>query len=216
MNRVDSYRHQGLRKNLVEQLKTKGITEENVLKAIMKVPRHFFMDSSFLEQAYQDKAFPIGNGQTISQPFTVGFQTQLLKVEKGHKVLEIGTGSGYQACVLTEMGAKVFTIERIKELYLHTKSFMSSYGFKPKLFYGDGYQGLPSFAPFDRILITAGAPFLPEALKTQLKIGGIIVIPIDIKPGLQIMTSFTKTLEDEFIVEEHGQFRFVPMLENKV
>jgi len=216
MNRVDSYRHQGLRKNLVEQLKTKGITDENVLKAIMKVPRHFFMDSSFLEQAYQDKAFPIGNGQTISQPYTVAFQTQLLKIEKAHKVLEIGTGSGYQACVLTEMGAKVFTIERIKDLYLSTKNFMSVYGFKPKLFYGDGYQGLPSFAPFDRILVTAGAPFLPEALKSQVKIGGIIVVPIDIKPGLQVMTSFTKIEENDFFIEEHGQFRFVPMLGNKI
>lgn len=216
MSKVDSYRHQGLRKNLIEQLKTKGITDQNVLNAMMKVPRHFFMDSSFLEQAYQDKAFPIGNGQTISQPFTVGFQSQLLKIEKGHKVLEIGTGSGYQACVLSEMGAKVFTIERIKELYLYTKNFMTIHRFKPKLFYGDGYLGLPGYAPFDRIIITAGAPFLPEALKSQLKIGGIIVIPVDIEPGLQVMTTFSKVSDEEFLVEEHGQFRFVPMLENKI
>lgn len=216
MHRTDTYRHQGLRKILVDQIQSKGILDKNVIEAMLKVPRHFFMDSSFVEQAYEDKAFPIGNGQTISQPYTVAFQSQLLKVEKGHKILEIGTGSGYQACVLAAMGAKVFSIERIKNLYLTTKKFMELYEFKPKLFYGDGFQGLPSYAPFDRILITAAAPHLPEALIHQLKVGGIIVIPVNTKPDLQVMTTFTKTSENEFITEQHGHFRFVPMLQNKI
>jgi protein-L-isoaspartate(D-aspartate) O-methyltransferase len=213
--KTDTYRHKGLRRQLVEQIKQKGITDTDILQAIENVPRHFFMDSSFIEFAYEDKPFPIGNGQTISQPYTVAYQTNLLQTTKGHKVLEIGTGSGYQACVLAEMGVKVFTIERIKELYHKTKIFLLDQGYTIKVFYGDGYKGLAAFAPFDRILVTAGAPYIPDALKEQLKIGGRMVIPIDIEPGLQIMTSIDRTDESTFVSAEHDYFRFVPMIENK-
>ncbi|NTW33306.1 MAG: protein-L-isoaspartate O-methyltransferase, partial [Bacteroidetes bacterium] len=160
----ETYKHKGLRKKLVQEICDKGINDKLVLDAIEKIPRHYFIDSSFLEFAYQDKAFPIGDGQTISQPYTVAFQTQLLNVKKGYKILEIGTGSGYQSCVLLEMGAKVFTIERIKNLYTKTKSFLPSIGYNPKMFYGDGYKGLPVYAPFDGIIVTAGAPYIPEDL----------------------------------------------------
>lgn len=173
----DTFRHKGLRKQLVEIIKSKGVTDAQVLAAIEAVPRHFFMDSSFLEFAYQDKPFPIGSGQTISQPFTVAFQTQLLKLQRGTKVLEIGTGSGYQACVLSEMGAKVFSIERQRKLYVKTKGFMETMLWKPQLFLGDGNEGLPKFAPFDRVLITAAAPEIPPLLIEQLKVGGFMVIP---------------------------------------
>jgi protein-L-isoaspartate(D-aspartate) O-methyltransferase len=209
----DTYRHKGLRKQLTTLLKEKGITNEEVLKAIETVPRHLFLDNAFLEFAYQDKAFPIGAGQTISQPFTVAFQTQLLEIKKGEKVLEIGTGSGYQTSILMEMGAKVFTIERQKTLYDKTRVFLPSIGYNPKFFYGDGYKGLPVFAPFDKIIITAGAPMIPDALLEQLKIGGIIVIPLG--KELQIMTLIKKTGPKTFEKKEFGEFRFVPLLEHK-
>jgi len=208
---TDSYRHQGLRRQLVNGLKQKGIEDPRVLEAIDKVPRHLFMDSSFLEFAYQDKAFPIASGQTISQPYTVAFQTELLKVEKGMKVLEIGTGSGYQACVLYEMGARVFTVERQINLYKKVKSFFNKYGYKIKVFHGDGYRGLPSFAPFDRIIITAAVPEIPGALKTQLKTGGILVAPVG-GQGYQTMMRLVKHSETDFEEEHHGGFVFVPML----
>jgi protein-L-isoaspartate(D-aspartate) O-methyltransferase len=210
----DTYRHKGLRKRLVDSLREKGIRDERVLEALNRVPRHLFMDSSFLEFAYQDKPFPIGSGQTISQPYTVAFQTELLKVESEQKVLEIGTGSGFQACVLLEMGAKVFSIERQKNLFDKTRTFLPELGYHARLFFGDGYKGLPAFAPFDRILITAAAPEIPQALLSQLRIGGILVAPIG-KGDIQIMTSIVKNAEDDFYQTEHGTFRFVPMLEKK-
>lgn len=207
----DTYRHKGLRKQLVEGIRQKGIRDEAVLAAIEKIPRHFFMDSSFLEFAYQDKPFPIGSGQTISQPYTVAFQTELLQVKKGMKVLEIGTGSGYQASVLSEMGARVFSIERQRKLFQRTKEFMGRFRYPVKLFLGDGYLGLPTFAPFDRILITAAAPEIPQALLEQLKPNGILVIPHgkdDIQNMLQIMKQADGTIRSE----THGTFRFVPLL----
>ena len=209
----DNYRHKGLRKQLVDLLRSKGITDEAVLTAINEVPRHVFLDSSFVELAYQDQAFPIGSGQTISQPHTVGFQTQLLQVEKGMKVLEIGTGSGYQACVLAAMGAKVFSIERQRNLYFKTKEILEQLPFRVKTFLGDGFEGLPTYAPFDRVIITAGAPSLPPALTEQMKVGGIMVIPMDNPNGDgQTMLRITK-LEDETLKkEEFGGFKFVPML----
>ena len=211
---IDSYKHQGLRSQLVKTIQMKGISDFNVLSAIEKVPRHFFFDSSFLSFAYEDKAFPIGAGQTISQPYTVAFQTELLKLTKGEKVLEVGTGSGYQACILAEIGAKVFSIERMKSLYDKAVKFIPSLGYNVKLFYGDGYKGLPSFAPFDKILVTAGAPYVPDALIEQLKIGGILVIPVG-SGDIQIMTAVTKKSETEVIKIEHGTFRFVPLLIDK-
>ncbi|MCK9400214.1 MAG: protein-L-isoaspartate(D-aspartate) O-methyltransferase [Bacteroidales bacterium] len=210
----DSFRHKGLRKKLVETLRQKGITDANVLQAINRVPRHLFLDSSFLEYAYQDKAFPIGSGQTISQPFTVAYQTQLLHVLQDDKVLEIGTGSGYQSCVLLEMGAKVFTIERQKKLFEKTKSFLPTIGYNPKMFYGDGYKGLPPYAPFDKIIITAAAPEIPQELITQLKVGGILVIPVG-PMDVQTMVTIQKISSNEIIRLEHDKFRFVPMLGNK-
>ena len=210
---IDSYKHKGLRKHLVDTIREKGILDENILKAIGKIPRHLFLDSSFLEFAYQDKPFPIGSGQTISQPYTVAFQTRLLEVMPNDKILEIGTGSGYQACVLEEMGAKVFSIERQKKLYLKYKKFLASMGYKAKLFYGDGYKGLPAFAPFDKILITAGAPSLPEELVEQIKPGGMIVVPIG-RGGIQLMTRYIKDAEGNMLKEDHGSFRFVPLLKN--
>ncbi len=210
----DTYRHKGLRKKLVEQIEEKGITDKGVLKAIENVPRHFFMDNAFVELAYQDKAFPIASGQTISQPYTVGFQTQLLRLNTGEKVLEIGTGSGYQTCVLIELGAKVFTIERQKTLYDKTKIHLPELGYKPKFFYGDGYKGLEAFAPFDKILVTAGAPFIPQPLLQQLKLGGILVIPVG-AGEVQVMTSIVKIAEKEYDKTEHGSFRFVPLLNER-
>jgi len=213
MQHLDTYKTKGLRKALVEGLKNKGITSLPVLSAIEKIPRHLFMDSSFLQYAYQDRAFPIGEGQTISQPFTVATQSELLQVKPKEKILEIGTGSGYQASVLVELGAKVFTIERHRALFLKTKELLKDLKYNAKCFYGDGYAGLPNFAPFDKIIVTCGAPFVPEALKEQLKVGGILVIPVG--EDDQKMQVYTKLSETEFSCEEHGDFRFVPMLENR-
>ena len=211
---IDTYKHQGLRKHLVEIIRGKGITDYNVLAAIGKVPRHFFFDSSFLKYAYEDNAFPIGSGQTISQPYTVAFQTQLLMIVKGQKVLEVGTGSGYQACILAEMGAKVFSIERQKSLYDKAVQFLPTLGYRIKLFYGDGYKGLPAYAPFDKIIVTAGAPYIPDTLKEQLKPGGILVIPVG-GDDVQDMMTITRISEKEFQKREHGKFCFVPLLEDK-
>lgn len=209
----DNYRHKGLRKQLVDTLRTKGISNETVLAAINEVPRHVFLDSSFVELAYQDQAFPIGSGQTISQPHTVAFQTQLLQVEKGMKVLEIGTGSGYQACVLAAMGAKVFSIERQRNLYFKTKEILEQLPFRVKTFLGDGFEGLPTYAPFDRVIITAGAPDIPEALIAQMKTNAIMVIPMDNPNGDgQTMLRITKLEDGTLKKEEFGGFKFVPML----
>ena len=209
----DTYRAKGLRKQLVDLLRTKGITDKTVLAAINEVPRHVFLDSSFVEIAYQDQAFPIGSGQTISQPHTVAFQTQLLQVEKGMKVLEIGTGSGYQACILAAMGAKVFSIERQRNLYFKTKDILEQLPFRVRTFLGDGFEGLPTYQPFDRVLITAGAPNIPEALLSQMKIGGIMVVPMDNPDGGgQTMLKITKLDEKELKKESFGDFKFVPML----
>ena len=212
-NLEDNYRHKGLRKQLVDLLRTKGINDETVLSAINEVPRHIFLDSSFVELAYQDKAFPIGSGQTISQPHTVAFQSQLLQVEEGMKVLEIGTGSGYQACVLAAMGAKVFTIERQRNLYFKTKEILDQLSFRVKTFLGDGFDGLPTYAPFDRIIITAGAPNIPESLIEQLKTSGIMVIPLDDAENEgQTMMRITKMEDGTLKKEAFGGFKFVPML----
>jgi len=211
----DTYRAKGLRKLLVEQLRNKGITDEAVLAAINEVPRHVFLDSSFVELAYQDQAFPIGSGQTISQPHTVAFQSQLLQVEKGMKVLEIGTGSGYQACVLAAMGAKVFSIERQRNLYFKTKDILEQLPFRVKTFLGDGFEGLPTYAPFDRIIITAGAPSIPEALVAQMKANAIMVIPMDKPDGEgQTMLRITKLEDGTLKKASFGGFRFVPMLKD--
>ena len=212
-NVEDNYRHKGLRKQLVDLLRTKGISDETVLSAINEVPRHIFLDSSFVELAYQDKAFPIGSGQTISQPHTVAFQSQLLQVEEGMKVLEIGTGSGYQACVLAAMGAKVFTIERQRNLYFKTKEILDQLSFRVKTFLGDGFDGLPTYAPFDRIIITAGAPNIPENLIEQLKTSGIMIIPLDDAENEgQTMMRITKMEDGTLKKEAFGGFKFVPML----
>ena len=212
-NLEDNYRHKGLRKQLVDLLRTKGISDEAVLSALNEVPRHVFLDSSFVELAYQDQAFPIGSGQTISQPFTVAFQTQLLQVDKGLKVLEIGTGSGYQACVLAAMGAKVFSIERQRNLYFKTKEVLEQLPFRVKTFLGDGFEGLPTYAPFDRVIITAGAPSIPEVLVKQMKTGGIMVIPMDHPDGEgQTMLKITKMEDGTLKQEDFGDFKFVPML----
>jgi protein-L-isoaspartate(D-aspartate) O-methyltransferase len=214
MNLEDTYRHKGLRKKLVDTIREKGIKDDKVLQAIEKIPRHYFFDSAFLPYAYEDKAFPIGAGQTISQPFTVAFQSELLEIKKGDKVLEVGTGSGYQACILQEMGAKVFSIERQKSLFLKVKEFLPQLNYPVKVFYGDGYKGLPAFAPFDKIIITAAAPYIPEDLKSQLKIGGILIVPVG-GGDVQTMTRLHKTGENEFTAEEFGAFRFVPLLQDK-
>ncbi|NQV02989.1 MAG: protein-L-isoaspartate(D-aspartate) O-methyltransferase [Bacteroidia bacterium] len=213
---TDSFRHKGLRKQLVETLRKKGIADLQVLQAIEKVPRHFFFDSSFLEYAYEDKPFPIGAGQTISQPYTVAFQTMLLDVKKGNRVLEIGTGSGYQACILAEMGAKVFSIERHKTLYTKTSQRLPTLGYHSvKTFFGDGYKGLPAYAPFDRVIITAAAPHIPEQLIDQLKPGGIMVIPLG-PDDVQTMNVIVMDADGGYEKTEHGSFRFVPMLTDKV
>jgi len=210
----DTYKHNGLRNQLVKIIAQKGITDKNVLMAIGNVPRHLFLDSSFADFAYQDKAFPIGSDQTISQPYTVAFQTELLQVRENHQILEIGTGSGYQTAVLLEMGAKVYTIERQQELFKKTKLFLPKLGYKPKkIIFGDGYKGLPENAPFDGIIVTAGAPFVPNALLSQLKIGGRLVIPIGDEE--QIMTLYIRTSEKDFEKHELGKFKFVPMLNKK-
>ncbi len=211
---IDLYKHQGMRKKLVDGLRRKGIRDEKVIEAVDNVPRHFFMDSSFLEYAYEDRAFPIGSGQTISQPYTVAFQTELLNIQKGDKVLEIGTGSGYQACVLHEMGAKVFSVERQINLYKKTKVFLDKINYNINLFYRDGYEGLPAFAPFDKIIITAAVPEIPINLKDQLKTGGILVAPVG-KSGYQTMVKCVKISSDKYKEEYHGGFVFVPMLPGK-
>jgi protein-L-isoaspartate(D-aspartate) O-methyltransferase len=215
-NLKDTAKHQGLRNQLVSVLEQKGITDRRVLDAIKKVPRHLFLNSSFEDYAYQDKAFPIGAGQTISQPYTVAYQSQLLQVEKDQKVLEIGTGSGYQTAVLFAMGAKVYSIERQSELFKSTSILLPKLGIRPKhLTFGDGYKGLPNFAPFDSIIVTAGAPMIPKPLMAQLKIGGRLVIPVGGENEAQIMTLLIRINETQFEKHELGEFRFVPLLEDK-
>jgi protein-L-isoaspartate(D-aspartate) O-methyltransferase len=210
----DTAKHQGLRKQLAAVLKAKGITDNNVLNAICVIPRHLFIDSSFESHAYQDKAFPIAAEQTISQPFTVAFQSQTLEIKKGDKVLEIGTGSGYQTAMLLELNAEVYSIERQHELFKKTSFFLPKLGYKPKKFiFGDGYKGLPEQAPFDKIIVTAGAPFVPKPLLGQLKIGGMLLIPVG--DSKQIMTLFIRKSAKEFEKKELGDFAFVPMLEKK-
>ncbi len=207
----DSYRHRGMRNSLVKILKNKGIVNTKVLQAIAKVPRHVFFDQAFLEHAYQDKAFPIGEGQTISQPYTVAFQTELLKIKPGDKVLEIGTGSGYQCCILLELGAKVSTIEYLKPLYSKAKHLLSMMGYKAHFLHGDGSKGFPAFAPYDKILVTAGAPSVPEALIEQLQAPGILVIPVG-GSERQKMISIRRSEEGKLIRKEHNYFSFVPLL----
>ena len=211
---VDSFRHQGLRKQLVEHLASKGISNLEVLNAMNKIPRHLFMDNAFVNFSYQDKAFPIGAGQTISQPYTVAFQSQLLEVKPYDKVLEVGTGSGYQSAVLSLLDAEVFTIERHRELFLKTKKFLPTLGYNCMFVYGDGYKGMPNFAPFDKIIITCGAPFIPEDLVSQLKLGGRMVAPVG-DEDLQVMHLIEKISETEIRVTTHGDFSFVPMLNDK-
>ncbi|MBN1250554.1 MAG: protein-L-isoaspartate(D-aspartate) O-methyltransferase [Bacteroidales bacterium] len=210
----DTYKHKGQRKKLIEELSKQGIENKDVLNAMLKIPRHFFMDISFDGLAYKNKAFPIGAGQTISQPFTVAFQTQLLDIKANDKVLEVGTGSGYQTAVLIEMGAIVYTIERQKELFIKTQSVLPEMGYEAQFFYGDGYKGKPTYGPFDKIIVTAGAPYIPEELKSQLKIGGIMVIPIG-DNNEQKMFSIVRISETEFKETEFGNFLFVPMLKGK-
>lgn len=207
----DSYKHRGLRKKLIETIISKGITDEAVIAAMMKVPRHVFFDNAFLEHAYQDKAFPIGQGQTISQPYTVAFQTMLLGIKPGAKILEIGTGSGYQASILLEMGAKVFTIEYNKVLYEQTKNLMPKLGYRPIFKHGDGSLGWPIHAPYDGVVVTAGAPVVPEKLKEQLAIGGKLVVPVGDSQRQQ-MLKITRLSETEFKTESFDYFAFVPLL----
>ncbi|MFK7949791.1 MAG: protein-L-isoaspartate(D-aspartate) O-methyltransferase [Saprospiraceae bacterium] len=211
----DTYRHKGLRKRLVETLQKKGIQSEKVLDAINRIPRHFFLDKAFEDIAYEDKAFPIGLEQTISQPFTVAYQTELLDISKREKVLEIGTGSGYQATVLAVIGARVFTVERHEPLLAKAKSMFELFNLgNIRAYFRDGYKGLPEFAPFDKVIVTAAAPFVPEALKQQLKIGGKLVIPVDDGNGQQ-MQRWTKISANEFEIEQFDKFRFVPFVKGK-
>jgi len=210
----DTHRHQGLRNKLVEIIRQKGINDPRILQAIAKVPRHLLLDSAFEPHAYQDKAFPIAAGQTISQPYTVAFQTELLAIQKGDKVLEIGTGSGYQAAILISLGAQVYTIERIKELFLKAKQNLQKIGYRPKYMgYGDGYKGLPLYAPYDKIIVTAAAPYIPDALIEQLKPDGRLVIPVG--ANQQKMKLIVKDKQGNLNETEHGLFRFVPLLKNK-
>jgi protein-L-isoaspartate(D-aspartate) O-methyltransferase len=210
----DTSKHQGLRNQLANVLQAKGIDDEKVLMAVRKIPRHLFIDSSFESHAYQDKAFPIAAGQTISQPYTVAFQSQTLALKNGEKVLEIGTGSGYQTAVLLELKTEVYSIERQRELFKKTSLFLPKLGYNPKKFiFGDGYKGLPEQAPFDKIIVTAGAPIVPKPLLAQLKVGGRLLIPVGDKT--QIMTLFIRTSEKEFEKHELGDFAFVPMLEER-
>lgn len=211
---ADSSKYKNLRKELVEKIRKKGIKDKSVLEAIGRVQRHMFMDKDYLQHSYNDNAFSIGEGQTISQPYTVAFQTQLLHIKKGDKVLEIGTGSGYQAAILLELGADVYTIERQKKLYLKAQTLLTDLDYKPHSFYGDGNKGLPAYSPFDKILITAATPYIPEELKKQLKIGGIMVLPLG-GSNFQIMTSLHKVDENEFEKNEFGGFVFVPLLKGK-
>lgn len=209
----DNYKQRGLRNKLVRILQNKGIKSPAVLAAINKVPRHFFFENALLEHAYQDKAFPIGEGQTISQPYTVAFQTEKLEIQPGDKVLEIGTGSGYQACILLELGAKVYTIEYNRVLYEKTKVFLPQISYRPYFFYGDGTKGLPAKAPFNKILVTAGAPVVPDALIEQLTEGGILVIPVGDREK-QAMVRLTRK-NGKILKEEFANFAFVPLLGEK-
>ncbi|HCO84318.1 protein-L-isoaspartate(D-aspartate) O-methyltransferase [Arenibacter algicola] len=210
----DTLKHRGMRNKLADILSEKGIVDNSVLEAIRAVPRHLFLDSSFEDHAYQDKAFPIGADQTISQPYTVAFQSELLQVEPNHKILEIGTGSGYQTAVLLKLKARVYTIERQLELFKKTNLFFKKMGYRPKkVIFGDGYKGLPEEAPFDSIIVTAGAPFVPNPLLAQLKVGGRLVIPVGTDE--QVMTLFVRKSAKEFEKKELGSFRFVPLLEDK-
>jgi protein-L-isoaspartate(D-aspartate) O-methyltransferase len=208
---VDNYRERGARKKLVEHLKSRGITDLRVLSAIGKVPRHFFFDETFWNQSYKDIAFPIGDGQTISQPYTVAYQTELLHIKKGDKVLEIGTGSGYQTCILMELGAQVFTIERQENIYKHTIKVLPGMGYNANFFFGDGSMGIQQHGPYDKIIVTAGAPFVPEVLLKQLRIGGILVIPVG-SAQTQTMVTVIRMSETEYEKFELDQFRFVPLV----
>jgi len=208
---VDNYRERGARKKLVEHLKSRGITDTKLLEAIGKVPRHFFFDETFWNQAYKDIAFPIGDGQTISQPYTVAYQTELLHIKKGDKVLEIGTGSGYQTCILMELGAQVFTIERQESIYQHTIRVLPGMGYNANFFYGDGSMGIAKHAPYHKIIVTAGAPFVPEILLKQLKIGGILVIPVG-DENSQKMVTVIRVSETDYDKIELDTFRFVPLV----
>lgn len=212
---TDSFEAKGKRKRLVAELRQKGITDEEVLRAIDTVPRHLFMDPAFLNHAYVDKAFPLSSGQTISQPYTVAVQTSLLKIKKRDKILEVGTGSGYQAAVLAEMGAKVYTIERFRELFLKARIILTSLGYSADFFYGDGYEGKAQYGPFDGIIVTAAAPEVPLTLLQQLKIGGRLVIPVGGSVA-QVMTVIERRGEDDFEYTDHGSFIFVPMLKGTV
>lgn len=211
---VDRYREKGARKKLVEYLREKGIADENVLKAIGKVPRHYFFDETFWNQAYKDIAFPIGDGQTISQPYTVAYQTELLHIKKGDKVLEIGTGSGYQTCILIELGAKVYTIERQENLYNRTRQVLPHIGYQAEFFFGDGSKGISEHAPYDKIIVTAGAPLVPEILLKQLNIGGILVIPVGDEKS-QKMITVLRVGENNFERFVLDTFRFVPLVGEK-
>jgi len=209
----DNYRHKGLRQNLVKLLQQKGIKDNKVLSAILNIPRHFFLDKAFEEWAYKDVAFPIDNNQTISQPFTVARQTELLRIHKGDKILEIGTGSGFQACVLSYLGAKVYSIERQESLFQKTYALLRKIGYgNIRTLYGDGYKGSPRFAPFDKIIVTAGASELPKALMYQLRIGGLMVIPVGTTDDKK-MLRIKRVSEDQFTQEKFGAFKFVPFLE---
>lgn len=210
---TDNYRHKGMRKKLVDQLGAKGINDQRILDAFMKIPRHYFLDNAFSEQAYTDIAFQIGSGQTISQPYTVAFQTQLLEIEKGERILEIGTGSGFQTCVLCELGAKVFSIERQRDLFLKAKPLIESLGYKPKLKFGDGFEGWEAFAPFDKVLITCGAPEIPKKIVDQIKDGGRMVVPLG-SGNVQEMIVLTKSNTGESSLRSYGKFSFVPMLKD--
>ena len=214
-NFEDTYRHKGLRKKLVDMLRNKGISDEGVLEAIMQVPRHYFLDTALDNIAYEDRAFPIAEGQTISQPYTVAYQTQLLQVKQRDKILEIGTGSIYQATILAQMGAQVFTIERQKNLFEKTKNFVFKSKYKNlKFFYGDGFEGLPTYAPFDKILITAAAPFVPLKLIDQMKTGGLMAVPVN-EGDHQRMLRITKRADGSYSEESFSSFSFVPMLGGK-
>ncbi len=209
----DTFKHKGMRRQLIDELRLRGISDEKVLEAFDAIPRHFFLDLAFVNQAYSNMAFQIGAGQTISHPYTVAFQTQLLELKKGDKVLEIGTGSAFQTCILCQMGVKVFSIERQRELFVKAKHIIHHFNFNPRLFFGDGYKGQPAYAPYDKVLITCGAPFVPEALLEQLKIGGVLVIPVG-NLEKQEMLRITKRGEKDYFEERFGEFSFVPMLEN--